>query len=359
MSRISFFLNYPDKRGAGLYFATTPLYSEFKLLGEDVSIVATHEVAAAAKGKELWLNDLISIRIPTLFKIFKKYRETPTILHLHGMWGVHSLAVFLLSYLPNVKVVISPHGMLDSWAVKQSSFKKKIARILYEDRLWKRANCFHALNENESLEIKSLVPNAKIVIIPNGVNLPSYTRSCINETKKLLFLGRIDNKKGINELLAAWELKHNYYKNIELHIAGSGNEEIEKKIRFLHDKRVLTYHGAVYGDEKSALYKSCDAFILPSFSEGLPMTVLEAMSFGMIPFISQQCNMPEVLEKELGIDVSPCESSIITAFEKLTSFTDSYMLSLSPEIKSYVGVNYSWDAIAYQHLDNYKKIAKG
>ncbi len=100
------------------------------------------------------------------------------------------------------------------------------------------------------------------------------------KTIKILFLARIEREKGIFEMLKAFhELTHKI-KDIELIIAGEGKDFEELKKVTLNEKNIQLL-GHVEGEEKINLFKECNIYVLPSYSEGLPISVLEAMAFGL------------------------------------------------------------------------------
>jgi glycosyltransferase involved in cell wall biosynthesis len=120
-------------------------------------------------------------------------------------------------------------------------------------------------------------------------------------------MARLHQKKGIVPLVKAWT---KVMKNApaKLIIAGPDEGELSKFHHFLGGN--VVYLGPVYGDEKVKLLNEAHYYVLPSFSEGFPSSVLEAMSFGAIPLISKGCNFPEVFDQKLGYNIEPDEISI-------------------------------------------------
>ena len=111
----------------------------------------------------------------------------------------------------------------------------------------------------------------------------------------LLFLGRFHKKKGINELIRAWEIvsQYSYSKNWWICFVGSGNLKILKNLNASSENKRILVSKPVFDLEKEKVFRNSSAFILSSFSEGLPMAVLEAMSYGVPCLISENCNLPE------------------------------------------------------------------
>jgi poly(glycerol-phosphate) alpha-glucosyltransferase len=121
------------------------------------------------------------------------------IIHLHSLWQYPSILLNQLNKGRKFKKIISPHGMLDPWALNNNKTQKAISLYLYEKKNLNTADCIHALCEQEYRDIKKIAPNVPVAIIPNGVYLPDIIseQKESNSIKQILFLGRIHPKKGI------------------------------------------------------------------------------------------------------------------------------------------------------------------
>lgn len=248
------------------------------------------------------------------------------LLHSHGLWSAISLAVSSHGTRNRKPWVVSPHGMMDPWALNNSRWKKRLAALISENRHLHGAACIHALCLSEADSVRAYGLNNPIAIIPNGVALPKANAEFgmrNSECKNLLFLGRLHPKKGLAQALRAWsQIHHSKFQipnslNWNFVIAGwdQGGHESELKrlcvelnlpfadiptAVFLAEHRTLTtencpviFTGSAFGNEKDALLRSADAFILPSLSEGLPMSVLEAWAYGLPVLMTPECNLPE------------------------------------------------------------------
>lgn len=133
------------------------------------------------------------------------------VLHQHGLWQYPSIAASRWRKRTGRPVVISPHGMLDPRALNNSSWKKRLARVLFEDRNLSGAACLHALNHEELRAFRDLGLRNPVAVVPTGVYLrsaegppPDPDFLSVDHRKALLFLGRIHPKKGLAETLMAW-----------------------------------------------------------------------------------------------------------------------------------------------------------
>ena len=306
--------------GAGVYFATNGLvkaliqypkmkveiFSGMKIIdtsykdewkGVDVKILKAY-----GPNNFLWAPGMKS----SILKV------NPDLIHLHGLWMYQS---YITNRLKNIPKIISPHGMLNDWPIKNSFFKKKLALYLYELNNLKSAHCLHALNENEFESIRNFGLQNPVAIIPNGVDFhdvhsnyykPYWLNSIPKDSKVLLFLGRIHKKKGIESLLISWKRfmdklnKFGIQERWSLVIAGDGQDKYVDSVKKLQLNLGIEdtsfFVGPVSGKVKESTFHNSDAFILPSYSEGLPMAVLEACSFKLPVLLTNECNLNDILE---------------------------------------------------------------
>ncbi|WP_419696307.1 glycosyltransferase [Mesorhizobium muleiense] len=296
------------------------------------------------------------------------------IVHQHGLWMTTSIQVSSWRGHTRGKVVISPRGMLDRWALGNSYLKKRIAAVLYEDRNLRSANCLHALNVSEAKAIRSYGLSNPIAVIPNGVDLPDDVEPgqvrrpswLPNDDRcNLLFLGRIHPKKGISELIEAWAIlrhtKPSVAKRWRLLIAGWDDGGHEHRLRAEVANRGLCddilFPGQLYGADKDAALRHVDAFILPSHSEGLPMSVLEAWSHRLPVFMTDACNLPEGFLAGAAIKIG-VESEEL-ASELATGLTDGNLTEMGNSGRALVEASYGWTQIAQKQISLYKMVLEG
>ncbi len=137
-----------------------------------------------------------------------------------------------------------------------------------------------------------------ICIVPNIIDYPNADLIQTNSKKiNLLFLGYIGNKKGVFDLLEVLRSDISFYeKHIKLQIGGNGEIDKLKSIILEFDlTNIVEYIGWVSADDKCNYLNNCDVYILPSYNEGLPISILEAMSYAK-PIISTNVGgIPEII----------------------------------------------------------------
>ena len=305
-------------------------------------------------------------------KIIKEILKiNPAIVHLHGLWRVHTrITNDLLK--AGIPYVITPHGMLDKWALNQSQFKKIVSWYLWEKKALHNSSFIQVLSNGELEAIKKINANWKYHLISNGIFLPEKKDLLLNEFPKswenkiprnsnvLLFLGRFHKKKGINELIKAWEevSKYSYSKNWWICFVGSGNLKMLKNFNdSLKNKRIIVSK-PVFDLEKEKVFRNSSAFILSSFSEGLPMAALEAMSYGLPCLISENCNLPETLKIGAAIKTNPSVDEIIKSLKYLIKMNDKEKEKISKLAYNYVSLNHNWSDITSKLNNLYRSVCE-
>jgi glycosyltransferase involved in cell wall biosynthesis len=255
--------------------------------------------------------------------------------------------------------VYVPQGMLEPWSMKQKLLKKKIYYNLFEKRLVLKADFIRAVSFPESGNLKRLMPNTQVKFIPNGVQVEEITPKASGEDKicRYLFLSRLHNKKNVVAIANAWlQSRLNNNPKYEFLIAGPDQGELEKLEPLIIQSQNIKYIGSVYGEQKMNVMTSCTFYILPSFSEGLPSSLLEAMSVGLLPIVSEGCNFPEVFTQQLGIKVGTTIESIKNVLEETLSWNEQQIHATALKVAQYIKDHYSIESISAIQIDLFKKL---
>ena len=281
--------------------------------------------------------------------------ERLDLLHTHGLWMYTSVACVRWSDRRK-PYVVSPHGMLSPWALRISGWKKKIAGWLYENRHLCGAACLHALNAAEAETIRRCGLRNPICVVPNGVDLPADVpaRGESGRTRTLLYLGRLHPIKGLPRLVEAWSLVHKEAKESgwQLVIAGWDQNGHGSELRAAVDRLGLgssiRFAGPQFGPAKDDYFKDASAFILPSLSEALPMTVLEAWGWGLSVVMTPECNLPEGSEAGAAIMIEQNADSIAFGLRQLFSMDDSERERIGSKGRRLVERRFQWSCVAQQ-----------
>lgn len=252
-----------------------------------------------------------------------------------------------------------PHGMLEPWPLQQKRIKKALYLHLFEKRLAKQANLIKAVSVPESTNLQAFFDRSLIRFIPNGVEVESIRSEFSTKPVpfRYLFLSRLHHKKNLIALATAWlqsDLNNNA--NYELLIAGPDQGELEKLQQLIARSTNMQYVGSVYGEKKMELFRECAFYVLPSFSEGLPTSLLEAMSYGLVPIITEGCNFPDVFSKKLGIKIDTGIKSIAEALNQTGSWELDQLKETGLRARNFIKDHYSLEAVTDMQIDLFTKL---
>lgn len=296
---------------------------------------------------------------------------SPDIVHSQCIWMYLSYAN--VSHHKRVKTpyMISPRGMLDPWALQFSAWKKKIIGQLFEHRHLRGAACMHALGEPEFQSIRKFGLKNPIAVIPNAIDLPNESLPKIDapwsistDRKILLFLGRIHPKKGIESLLYALQLSKNFRKDWFVAIAGESNHpsytfQLENLIIELGLASDVQLIGPQFHEQKDACFRNADAFILPSYSEGLPMAVLEAWAYKLPVLMTLACNLPEGFVREAALEVSTVPLELSDKLDEFSLLSKERLDQMGNNGFALVLEKFTWTQVAYQMKSVYDWVLGG
>jgi poly(glycerol-phosphate) alpha-glucosyltransferase len=294
----------------------------------------------------------------------------PDLIHLHGLWTFLSVVSVIVSRNLNIPRIVSPHGMLDPWAMDRSLIRKRIALATYEGANLGGAECIHALCNAEAEAVKNVGVNASICVLPSGVDVPddwsgdrkaSWRLKLPPQSRILLFLGRIQEKKGLARLFTAWartSSRSNIGKDWHLVIAGWDEDNYQTKLEKLaHSLGIngsVTFVGPQLGQEKDRSFASADAFILPSLSEGLPVAALEAWSWSLPVIMTDECNLPEGFECGAAIRIRPTSGSIESGLDSLFQTNNVALKEMGRRGRALVEARFTWKVIAREFASMYR-----
>lgn len=205
------------------------------------------------------------------------------LIHVHGLWQWHGLYARRAATLHHKPLVISPRGMIEPWSLGHRAFRKRIARILWEETNWQAASLFHATSQVEAASLRSQGLHQPIAVIPNGVEAPEPPSRAARDRRTLLFLSRLHPIKGLEELVRAWAVVAPRHPDWDLVIAGpdeNGYGARMKELALGLSLQRTTFHGPMYGQEKWEALRAAALFILPSHSENFGNVIPEALSQG-------------------------------------------------------------------------------
>ena len=212
----------------------------------------------------------------------------PDIVHIHSSFGPSFYRkipfIYIAAYF-KVPIINHIHGAdFEKFYTQASQLKRNLIK-----RVYNKCSKIIALSEEWKDYLKIVVDENKVSIINNysNVNKDAYKKR-INKgnTYKVLFLGEIGRRKGCYDIPKVIQNVVSEIPNVKFILAGSGEiENIKKIVVELGIEKNIEFPGWVRGEKKDELLRECDIFFLPSYNEGMPMSILDAMGYGL-PIIS-------------------------------------------------------------------------
>jgi poly(glycerol-phosphate) alpha-glucosyltransferase len=281
------------------------------------------------------------------------------ILHVHGIWMYPSL-VSLRSARKTRPYLVSPHGLLKPWALRNSRWKKRMAALLFENEHLRRAACLHALNAAEADAFRAYGLKNPICVIPNGATLQDdLTSPKPLQSRSILYLGRFHPLKGLRRLIEAWSAvrEEAAAANWRLTLAGWDQNrhraELERLADQLQVRSSIVFLGPQFNADKDRCFAAASAFILPSESEGMPLSILDAWSWRLPVLMTDACNPPDGADAKAAIMMTPEVSSIAAALRQLFSISDSERDTMGRNGRRLVEERYQWPHIGNSMTEVY------
>lgn len=291
------------------------------------------------------------------------------ILSTHGLWKYCSVASQRWHRRTGRPYIVHPEGMLEPWALRNAGLKKRFAAMLYENRHLEGARCLRALCEAEVQSIRIYGLRNPICVIPNGVDLPDLSETPASQShgfaegrKVLLYLGRLHPKKNLANLIRAWKQILNSHPSVRaswlLAIAGWSQGGYDAQLRQLTtDLGLLTsviFLGPRFGTEKNECYRTCAAFIMPSLSEGLPMTVLESWAYAKPVLMTPECNLSEGFAAGAALQIGAGPEEIAAGLKQAIEMSDDDRRAMGNRGRDLVATKFSWPRIGEQMRSVYE-----
>jgi glycosyltransferase involved in cell wall biosynthesis len=363
MMKVIHFLTSIDKSSGGVTAYLELLSRGLKNQLDLIVATGTSDNPIEIQGVRI---DFFKLSLLNIFKLsnsFKKYlkSENPDLVHINGIWEPYNWLFQKEAIKLGIKVVLSPHGMLEPYILNRNKFKKKIALKLYQNKAIKLADYIHATAKSEIDQINFLGYNNKSTIIPNGVDLREIVEKenfKFGEKKIFLFLSRIHPKKGLEVLIdAVNQIEQN---NIIFYIAGEGemdyvNELINKvKNKDLDNK--IFFLGGVYGEEKWKLFKKSNFFVLPTLSENFGIVIAEALAIGLPVITTSGSPWQEINTFKCGWCIDLSIENLKNSIESALMLTELETKEMGVRGRALVHSNYDIVKITNKMCEFYFKI---
>lgn len=300
------------------------------------------------------------VHCPSL-KSFKDLIKTkhPDIVVFHGLFNLSFFSFSQYCRLKRIPYGIVMHGAGTPASMRDRSKKKKLALFLFVNQFVRQASALFFLCDGERQKNVLANKNKNHYIIPNGVDkIHPYEKKRENKRVKFLFLGRIVYyEKAIDILLQVFEILKQQGKETMLEFAFYGPLYSDQLLLDIAPyASFVSWKGPVYGDVKFKVYSDFDIFVLVSRSEGMPMSIIEALSCGTPCLVTEETNLAELISKnDAGWITSLIPNKIADdMIAALEDFSHRPKELYNNSIRSVA--DYTWPSIGKQSLAYYQEI---
>lgn len=222
--------------------------------------------------------------------------------HLHCLWNYGEMLVDKLHL--HHKTVVTIHGSLHPYTFKGLVYYKRLVYSKwFQKNFLHKVKLIHLLHEGEVQDVTDYLGHRpdNLEVVPNGIDIHSVLPTPLDNRNRneLLFIGRLHHKKGLDILMPAFKKVVQARPDAKLLIAGPDDGMLDYILEFTEQNRLekqVEILGTVTGEAKRELFSRAGIFVLPTYSEGFSLAVLEAIMYGLPPVVSDQTGLSPLLE---------------------------------------------------------------
>lgn len=294
------------------------------------------------------------------------------VIHIHTVFSFTTLAAAFASRLARVPYIVRPLGVLNSWGMKnRRRWVKALSLALFDKPALNRAVAIHYTSDQEAAEAEKLGLIPPPVVLPLGMDLTSFDslpprEALANEWSQaegkevILFLSRLDEKKGLQVLLEAFTKVHRERPDALLMVAGDGAKVFQQLLlnqsRRLGLESFVIWVGHLSGSRKLAALAGAVLFVLPSRSENFGIALLEAMASGLAcvttPGVALACNA-DCIDAVIRVPVDDAEALAVEMLRLLNNKALRQDYSVRARKASF---HYSLDQMGVRLIDLYSRV---
>lgn len=325
--------------------------------GTRVAVETGSEVELAAGMRVRYYRKLMRNSVaPELIRNLARYAAAADLVHLHAVYNFPTIPTLAVCRRMHKPLIWAPHGSFQKWPGRRRALAKSVWNGLCR-KIVPAHTIFHATSEPEAESIRTALPGLSIAVITNGVTIPDSSPGPAGgaDTLRLLFIGRLDPVKGIENLLQACAiLRRREAPSFTLTLAGDGPEAYRKGLHELVHRYELTDRvrmiGPVNGDEKERAFAEADVAIIPSFTENFGIVVAEALARQRPVIASHGTPWAEVERVGCGLWV---ENSPAALSEAVCRISTMPLPQMGEKGRRWMIERFGWPAIAQQMLACY------
>jgi len=285
------------------------------------------------------------------------------VVHLHGTYALHNVWLgWICDAVDKPYIVTSHAGLAPERKALRGRVRKTIFHYVLQKRHLERAALLHALTEEESSDIVNLTKHCRVVVIPNGIDLEDFPSpipripAMSPQPIRIGYIGRLSREKNLTALCEAFSALEDISEDLELLLAGPPSPEGETITKAWAGARIK-FVGPRFGTEKISFLGQIDLVVLPSLSEGFPISAAETLALGLPMVITRSSNLTYFSKSDSFI---LCES---TAFGLERGLRKALARRAEwPEMatrgRHLIESKLNWAAVTTEMLDVYRSISR-
>lgn len=300
---------------------------------------------------------------PSLKQALCRECANTDVIHTNGLWMIPNVYAAKASKGTKCKLVTAPRGSLATWALGFRKMKKRvIGRLIGQYAAMRATDMWHATSEKEYGEIRAAGFRQPVAIVPIGIDLPMM--SVANKEKagcrkrgmsRLVFFGRLHKVKAVDNLILAWELVADRFKNWELIIAGPDGgirDELESLVATRKIPRV-SFLGELNGVAKYEYLAAADLCVLPSYTENFGVTVAESLACGTPVVASQGTPWRGLAENGAGWWIPIGVHPLVEQLRQSLAYSTDELMKMGTRGREWMARDFSWIGIGAKMRTSY------
>lgn len=303
------------------------------------------------------INSRFKNEVSKLFDVIK-----PDLVHVNCCWMPACAFIQQMAQKRNIKVMLTPHGMLEPWIIKRHYWTRKLpALLLYQKAAIQNADCLQATAESEKENLLKLGYNSNIKIVKLGIDAESITmKTSWKKSKQLLFLSRVHVKKGINYLIEATDILRDELQGYKIVVAGEGDADyiatLKQQIVDKGLQDIIQLIGGVYGDKKWELFQASDFFVLPTHSENFGLAIAESLASGTPVITTVGTPWNDLNSSNSGAWIEIGTQPLVDTLKRFLSLSDEEMETMGKNGRKLIETKYSAKVMAEEMMEVYRSI---
>ena len=303
------------------------------------------------------INSRFKNEVSKLFDVIK-----PDLVHVNCCWMPACAFVQQMAQKRNIKVVLTPHGMLEPWLIKRHYWTRKLpALLLYQKAAIQNADCLQATAESEKENLLKLGYNSNIKIVKLGIDAESIImKTSWKKNKQLLFLSRVHVKKGINYLIEAADILRDDLQGYKILVAGEGDADyvayLKQQIMDKGLQDIIQLIGGVYGNKKWELFQTSDFFVLPTHSENFGLAIAESLASGTPVITTVGTPWNDLNSSNAGAWIEIGTQPLVETLRRFLSLSDGELEAMGKNGRKLIETKYSAKVMAEEMMKVYDSL---